>query len=277
MGFPVFQLDVERVEKQRRLFPDDIDLDEWTMFHGTSGTNAEAIERDGFDPACGMIVHAQIRRIADLYEKMKWGGSDGGGYPVLRHYSLNHNLQNPDRSILFFAETSMRALLYASHDFAGGEKLRALRHAFADLGLYLRDQRVRDKHRDRMEREFNELSSLNAPPHILDPVRPVVVDPEWLRREVAGMSDIRSVAEDAFQRHEHGVVYALRMSQDDVGCLHWSHTMGIETTTRISASKIVGKVIVPAGYGVHPLRSSAEDVLHRLDCGIIAALRAFNK
>ena len=79
MGFPVFQLDVERVEKRCRVFPDNIDVDEWAMFHGTSSVNAESIERDGFDAARGIATSAQIRRVVDLYKKMKWCGRDAGG------------------------------------------------------------------------------------------------------------------------------------------------------------------------------------------------------
>ena len=38
-----------------------------------------------------------------------------------------------ESGFVFFSETSLRALLYATHDFSGGEKLRALRIAFRDL------------------------------------------------------------------------------------------------------------------------------------------------
>ena len=199
-------------------------------------------------------------------------GHAPGGYAVLRPFCLDHDFRNPDESILFFAETSMRALLFATRDFAGGEKLRALRHAFKDLGLYLADQGVREQHRARMEKEFNELAALNAPPHIIDPVRPVEVDLEWLKRELSDMSDILSLAEDVFHRHEYGVVYALHMSRDDVDYLHRNGCMGIETSTRIPTSKIVGKVIVPVGYKHPGLGSTFEDFERRRISGIMAAL-----
>jgi hypothetical protein len=276
MGFSVFQLDTACVEGSRRLFPDEIDSNEWVMFHGTSGFNAASIERDGFDSTHGVVSPSQIRRVIEVFQKMKWCGDDGGGYPVLKPFSLDHDFQGTDRSLLFFAETSTRALLYATRDHSGGEKLRALRHAFKDLESYLSDPSRREQHHDYLSVSYHALFEVNAHPREIEAVRPVEIDLAWLGQELEDLSDIRRFADDALQRHDHGVVYALRMTPDDVGRLSWNRSMGIEVNTRILPPSIVGKVIVPPDYVMNQHSRTGADLLRRLDRGLLAALRTGN-
>jgi hypothetical protein len=92
------------------------------MFHGTSGINAKSIEREGFSRRPDSITHEQLQRVANIYKTMKRAGVSGGG--VLKPFSLDHDFVDGERSPLFFAETSLRASWYATHDFSGGEKLR---------------------------------------------------------------------------------------------------------------------------------------------------------
>jgi hypothetical protein len=275
MGFPVFQIDSDRVKGHHQLFADGIDEDAWVIFHGTSGFNCESIERDGFDSTHGVISAAQIRRVAAVFERMKWFGDDRGGYPVLKPFSLDHDFQGSDKSRLFFAETSMKALLYATREFSGGEKLRALRRAFNDLETYLNDPRLREQHRDFQKAQFNQLSALNASRATLEAVRPVEIDLAWLRRRLADLSNVRQIADEPFRRHDYGAVYALRMTHDDVGHLHWNKFMGIETTARISPSKIIGKGIVPAEYEWEPHGCTIDD-LDRQNRGLFVALTTEN-
>ena len=164
--------DPDRVATRQRLFSDEIDTDEWIMFHGTSGFNAERIERDGFISLPGTSLYEQMQRVAAVFKNMNWCGESGGGYSVLKAFSLDHDFSERGRSPLFFAETSVRALLYASRNFAGGEKLRALRISFDDLESYLRDQNVRERHEAWMQRNFHALTMLNAAQFMLDEARP---------------------------------------------------------------------------------------------------------
>lgn len=269
MTIPAYELDPERVERDRRLFPDEIELDDWIMFHGTSAYNAEAIEREGFDAARGAVSAAEIERVTRLYEAMKWHGADGGGYAVLKPFSLMHDFNDSERSILYFAETSMRALLYARRDFAGGEKLRALRRAIADLDAYLADPDLREQHRSASQ-IWESVPGFDEAP-------PVEVDAIWLRQQMRSLADIRRIADEAFQQHHQGVVYALRMSPEDVDQMHYHGAMGIETSARIPPSKVVAKALVPRGYETTQPGRMGDEVLDRFERGLIGALTGRHK
>jgi hypothetical protein len=268
----VQKFDQDRVSNLHRLFSDEIDSDPWIMFHGTSGYNAESIERDGFVFRSDFIPHEQIQRVANIYESMKWVGESGGGYPVLKPFSLDHDFLRG--GLLFFAETSLRALLYATRDFSGGEKLRALRIAFRDLDAYLGQEDVRQRHQERMHQNFRHLNRLNAHPSMINAARPVDVDLDWLRKEIASLKDIRQLAELSYQRHDHGVVYALGMTPDTLEGLQWNSFMGIESTTPISPTKIVAKVVVPPEYEENLLFRTGEEYMRRQSLGLIPAICA---
>lgn len=273
MRFPMQQLNRESVKTRRRFFTDGLDEDEWVVFHGTSGFNAESIERDGFDSVSGKALLAKILRVMTVFKKMKWLGQDGGGYPVLKAFSYGYDFRASGRSPLFFAETSMRALLYSTRDFAGGEKLRAIRRAMDDLEAYLNDSALRQQHLDLMQAEFDCLSANNASKADLELKRPAMVDQAWLKQELEDLSEIRRSADDAFARHDHGLVYALRMTSDDVASLRWNPAMGVEANTLVSPSKIIGKVVVPQDYELLQPSRTCDDPDH-VACGLIAALRS---
>lgn len=272
MKIRVHRLSLCRVGANRRLFADEIDSDEWVIFHGTSGFNAESIERNGFDPMSVVVSFDQIRRVVALFKRLNWCEGDPGGYAILMSFSLKYDFQASDRSPLFLAETSMRALLYATRDFSGGEKLRSLRRAFDDLNSYLNDPRVREQHGASLEASYNEMHLMG-----FDAPLPEEVDLDLLREDLADLSDVRRIANDALLRHDHGVVYALRFREDDVENLRWNPSMGIEATARIAPATIVGKVIVPADYEMSQPSRLGEDFINRIDRGLIAVLQAKNR
>ena len=273
LTFALRQFDSDRIASLGFLFSDEAESDPWVLFHGTSGFNSEAIETQGFSSLHQPVSAEDIRRVIDLYGRTKWCGESGGGFIVLSPFSLDYDLRDERRSPLFFAETSLRALLYASRDFAGGEKLRALRIAFRDLDDYLADAHVRDRHSALMRAQFDALRRLDAPPSTIEAARPIEIDLDWLRHEVTGMADLRRTADEAWWRHDHGVVYALRMTTDDLADMCWNSFMGIEVTATISSARIVEKVVVPPDYAVDVFRDNGEHFLRRQNSGLLAALR----
>jgi hypothetical protein len=266
--------DANRVTASGRLFHTEIDDDSWVMFHGTSGFNAESIECRGFLSRTENVSREHLNRVAAIYEAMKWGGENGGGYAILKHFSRDHDLADCGRRLVFFAETSLRALLYATHDFSGGEKLRALRIAIKELESYLNQPDVCERHEAKMSKNFQTLIRLNAHPSEIEAAKPVMVDLAWLHTELASLADIRSLAEDAYQRHDHGVVYALRMSPSDTEGLSWHSSMGFEAITPIPASKIVAKIAVPTDYVPNLFADAGRKFLSRMNSGLLAALAA---
>lgn len=203
---------------------------------------------------------------------MAWLGEDHGGYMVLKAYSLGHDMRDSKRSIVFFAETGNRAILYASRNFAGGEKLRALRKCFADLQNYLDDAGLRERHWSGMQARRDEMHSMGVPEGADGNPSPEI-DLAWLRRELARHSEIRDTAESASEQFENGVVYAVRMMPDDLPELKWNNAMGIEALQTIPPSRIIGKVLAPKDLDLngHVSRGMAEVV--RCGCELIRALR----
>ncbi|MGV1834681.1 hypothetical protein ACQZ6C_07960 [Rhizobium rhizogenes] len=249
MSVIIHQFDPDQVSA-RGLFPDEIEKDPWVMFHGTSGFNAEAIERNGFAFQAGRDLPSpmDIQTLCDVYKAMKWVGNRTGGFAVLEPFSLQHDFLDDGKGLTFFGETSQWALLYATRDFAGGEKLRAIRIALQDLDLYLNLPDVREYHSEQMRRQFDALSKLNAHPIHLDKARPVHVDLDWLRNALVSLKDLRRLADSAHERHDHGVVYAIRLTPGDAKLLRYNNFMGIEASSPIAASRIVAKTIVPSDY-----------------------------
>jgi hypothetical protein len=194
---------------------------------------------------------------------------------VLKPFSLDHDFLDSGRGLLFFAESSLRALLYATRDFSGGEKLRALRIAFRDLDSYLAKSEVREWHEERMSKNFCTLTHLNTHPSEIEAARPVEVDLDWLRNEMANLKDIRQLADGAYLRHDDGVVYALRMTSDELEGLHWHSSMGIEAATPISVFKIVSKIAVPPDYQRNLFAEDKERQRRlTLGLGLVATIKA---
>jgi hypothetical protein len=109
---------------------------------------------------------------------------------------------------------------------------------------------------------------------MIDAARPVKLDLDWLRHEMENLADILRLANDAHKRHQHGVVYALRMTADDLEGLRWHNSMGIETAMPVPASKIVSKIVVPPDYEANLFVDTGEEYLRRMNCGLLAALAA---
>jgi hypothetical protein len=273
MSLIVEKFDPTRIATDR-LFSCSIDSDPWVIFHGTSGFNAKTIEREGFSYQAGGISSGQIKRVTCIFEKIKWFGASGGGFPVLKPFSLDYDLKDSSKGIIFFAETSRRALLYATRDFAGGEKLRALRIALRDLDLYLTNAEVRERHQNHMKAQFKTLTHLNAHPSMLEATRPMEVDLDWLGEQITNCADVRCLAEKTFQLHDHGVIYALKMTTDDVERLRWHESMGVEATSLVPSSKILAKIVVPSDYEDNLFESTGDEYLRRMNIGLLGALAA---
>jgi hypothetical protein len=189
----------------------------------------------------------------------------------LKPFSFDHDLAD-DSDRIFFAETAVRALRYATRDFAGGEKLRALRLALRDLAGLLDDPRVQGDYLRSLECEQRSLLEVNAHPAALERARPRPIDLPWLVQQLAELADLRRHAEEVFEQHDHGVVYAVRLAPEDLGALLWHPAMGIEATAPIPATRLVAKVIVPATFVAVPARCGAYEI-SRYGRGLLAALR----
>jgi len=266
--------DEHRARHSGRLFSDEVEADDWVMFHGTSDFNADSIECEGFLPERIGVAKSDIYRVVKVFDELKWSGRDQGGLAVLKPYSLDYDLKT-GASPLFFAECSIRALTHAARDFAGGEKLRALRKAIADLELYLADAALRDEHTHSKLKEFALLSELDAHPSLLEAARPATIDLALLRKSVDALRPLRDLAQGAWERHASGVVYALHMGKGDLKGIVWQSAMGIEVTQRIPPSRIVAKVKVPRDFEAIGISGNPMARIDKMKNGLIPAITRY--
>jgi hypothetical protein len=247
LNWPTAHLDVDRLRSTGAVFSEEVEKDDWILYHGTSGRHAESIESNGVGIDGDSSLRDDIARIVSVFERMNWCGVNTGGYAVLASFS-KHDLREETRHPAFLAETSNRALLYASRDFAGGEKLRGIRRALDDLANYLADAEVRAEHMRSQKRVFDEYSGWPHLPPEIEALRPREPDLEMLERELASFSVVRAHASDAISSFQFGVVYALRIKREDLPRLRSTQSMGVEAMEPISPRRIVAKVIVPPEY-----------------------------
>lgn len=265
MAIALQTFDAVRIRDSHAVFRPEIEGDPWIVFHGTSNLNAVRIEAEGFNPAVA-TKRLSLEALASVFESMRWAGLGRGGFEILKPFSLGYD---STRGTTFFAESSVRSSLYASRDFAGGEKLRAIRRAFTDLDTYLHDSRTREEHLAALARKFHRLQQLNAHPAELEKVRPVAVDLARLKSEIGSLRPLRQLAEGALEAHRHGVIYAVKLRKEDVPNVSWNPAMGVESSKAIPACRIIAKVHLPIDFEAPP----RECAIDRLGQGLLAALR----
>src|SRR5262249_12456631 len=133
---------------------------------------------------------------------------------------------------IFFAESSFRATLYATRDFAGGEALRAVRYAVTDLERYLNDSDIRRRHEEQQRR--SGVQEWTQP------------DLSWIKQEMNALSHIAEKCRRAELQHSHGVVYAVRFVPDDHVILKYNSAMGLISLGPMAPDRLIAKIRVPA-------------------------------
>ncbi|WP_227340273.1 hypothetical protein [Sphingopyxis sp. P8] len=225
------------------LFPDEIESDDWTLFHGTSVSAAAAVDERGLLPHSSLATKEMVSRVLAIIEEIDWISSSA--VPLIS-FSQGFDLVH-GRSPIFLAETSQRAAGYASEDFAGGEKLSRIRKTIDDLEVFLTDKALREEHYASKARIYERYKGVMHPDQ-LESLRPKFIDLHWLSEQLDGLGDIRRVADEAKAEHAQGVVLALRLEPDDVKKMVWHKSMGIMTFAHIPASRIVDRAAVPRDF-----------------------------
>ena len=245
MSITQYEFDLDRYHGMSMLFPDEIEQDPWIMYHGTSGFNAGSIEREGFVWKNGNGSSEEIERLVNVFEEMKWGGLDGSSLAVLKPYSSTHGFEGTNASPVYFTETSKRALLFASRDHAGGEKYKAVRRSLDYLTQYLNSAEIQGEHYIQMKYEHEQAIGSGV---LRDGLEPFRVDLDWLRNQIASFSELKDHADQLFERHEYGIVYAIKMNEKDLSNLELHDPMGIKCRVQVPPENIVCKMVIPGNY-----------------------------
>lgn len=232
------------VPETTELFGPDIDLNPWIAFHGTSGGLMGDIERFGLDSNRVILSKSQISDVVAIFDEIKWYGIHGGGFSVLKNFSLNHDRSISEKPPIYLAESSHRAGLYATADFAGGECARALRHAFHDLHEFV----------DGATGEGSE------------------TDRRKVAQKLTELTEIEALANSFSEKHEHGVIYAVQFCADDLPHLKLAGGMGIKSFRTIGTDRFIAKLIVPVDWQ-HRHQHDRRRTQRVMEDGLIRALR----
>jgi hypothetical protein len=168
------------------------------------------------------------------------------------------------------AEAASRAAVFATRDFVGAEAAYAIRNSFLDLDAYLGDPGLRRDHRDEIQREISFLQRNNA----LASSIPALPNEElgWLEEGLRHLESLRATAFEPFEHYFFGLIWAIRMTKEDVLGLKWHASMGVESQVAIPPDRIVAKVRLPADFDVSA--SPGVRVEAPAFHAVIAALRA---
>jgi hypothetical protein len=233
--------------RRGRLFDDDLEEDPWVIYHGTSVCNGESIEQQGFTYTANQITQVDLERVKFIFNTMRWTGSDQGGFGVLSAFSST-DFSESKTSPVFFAETSCRALLYSTREFAGGEKSRAVRRAIQDLLQYLADDRLRVAHAAELRVNHEYLVSKSAAASEIELNIPPTVDATWLSQQVESVQDLAAIALRTAEEYSGGIIYAVRINDLDLANLSYFGPMGIKSWSSIPPSRIVSKMTIPPDF-----------------------------
>jgi hypothetical protein len=255
-----------------RLFSRSFDEDPWVVFHGTSVSNSEAIEREGFTFDRHSLTQADINRIKEVFLAMRWAGNDPGGYPVLSGFSSNDFIAE-SWSPIFFTERPTRALLYATREFAGGEKFRAVRRAIQSLKQYLCDEGVRAQHNSEMEQAFAFLTEVGAAADQIESARPKPIDLHWLEKTLDSLQPISDLATRAVTSFSGGVVYGVRVEEANLSSLTYCPQMGIKARSLMPPRQIICKMEIPKDYVHDSFASTDIDLMiKKMNSGVLQRL-----
>lgn len=276
-GFGTEPFRSERLARGR-LFSDELEEDPWVLFHGTSANNIPSIETRGFTFEKHPLQLEGLRLLVEVFETMNWVGSDMGGFAVLKTFSSS-DFNGDAASSVFLAEFGVRALRFATGEFAGGEKLRAVRRAYRDLERYRDDTELRAKHKARCEKEVATLQSMGAAPSMIDAARPRIFDLDWLDARLQVLKELSASALEPAVNFTGGAVYAVRVNEGDLPILQNRSPMGIAALSTLSAARITSKMKIPSSfeYNDFAIASDMKLLLRRNSAGVAAALSGRNR
>lgn len=257
--------------------------DPWAAYHGTSSINEHSIEEQGLQWSNLKYSRSDIALVTSLFEKLCWFGAKSDGLTVLltyTQYDFDYS-ESKNTKPVYFAESSMRALRYAQHSWAGGETARALRIAFEELGRYRDDDEFRrnqiaksymmlkdrlhcrlPKHLDLKENDIYEHSQIRElwdhfagygcrfsiiPDKVANP--PVVYEKQWLVDQLNALEHLREKVFSMRDDYLYGVIYVVRFDEQDIPYLRYSDSGGLISLRSIPPTKLVSKARIHVSEG----------------------------
>lgn len=223
------------------LLPTEILHDDWVLYHGTSNLIEKDIETNGFHAdRASLITKEVIQKIVDCFNRLNWYGDDGGGYCVLKPFTLQHDHSYYESKPIFLGESCRRSLLYATKDFAGGEGARSVRKSIRDLRSFLENEEVR---LNALMKPIKE--TLNEFGDVLYADTPLCeTELGWLYEALRKLESVEHYVNNCSENHEYGIVYAIRFNEDDIVHMGSNSSMGLTYSGPLNSDKIIAKLLV---------------------------------
>lgn len=237
-------------------FPVEFSDDPLTLYHGASSANEALIEQRGLTPGESLFTLEQLLAISSIFHDLNWAGSSLGSLCVLEPYSIGHDFAGSGAKPVYLAESAHRAATYASYDFAGGEIARTVRICMSELWSYAQDPSVRETHTEQLKAELDYCKMVGAPL----PVMPKA-DLARIEERLRQLDPVYKAACRAEELHAHGVVYAIRLSEQVLSRSEIHGSMGIKCFETLPPEMIIGKALVSNQYEHDPFE--AGDPLYR--------------
>lgn len=269
MSIPTIPFETPTTSWPNHPFPREYATDGFILFHGTSSTQEAGIDANGLIPTESRFRKVDLERLVALFDSIDWVGLKSA-YGLLTNYSLGYDYAHPQGKPVYLADGAKYALGYASREFAGGEIARSVRYAFADLRSYVENPSIRAAHiaEDEAERvplrQMGEIERKPLPNF----------NPNILRSALDEMTQVEKAAVEALTEFTHGVVYAVRITPQDLDNMECGGPMGIKCFQPLGPDRLVAKMHVPKGYTQDCMTKDADGSSLPSWKGVIARLRS---
>jgi len=216
-----FTFDTDSIFESLHLFPEEISGNKFMLYHGTSSCFEKRIENEGLKWSKDIFTKEQVIEVTNIFETIQWTQNPskprGRGYWILSGFTLKDDFGDNKIKPIYFAETSYRATLYASKEYAGGETIRGLRQAFEDLNYYLSIQDISKTNRSFVQEKLNYHKEL--------------------------INKVNAL----YNNHNYGVVYAINFENKGKELLKYLGSAGM-ITNGVESDVIVAKVKIPNDF-----------------------------
>jgi len=227
-------------------FPPAVRSDDWIAYHGTSAAYAQKIEVEGLGHGGVPEWFDDARRLFEFCKEIGYYGVSPGGVTTLP-FAVSDSEVNSGFKRIYLAESFERACVFATA--GGGESVHAIGIALDDLRRFVTSPELLQGHREQLALQTVEVGG--DPEVMRDPGRreaaagswhprsdvrkihralSLLESAEWLEQRVASFQRLGDLV-DAIREQHAPVVYAVRLTPDELMDGEYSHGIGIALHT----------------------------------------------
>lgn len=304
-----------KLESSEEIFPAEVNESPWVLFHGTTNVSAPHIETGGFKWDAAIYDKQDIEEVVAIFWKMDWAGLGTDAFLALSSYSLSVDFSDGRTKPVFFSESPEATIGYTNRYRVIGETAGCLAYAIDNLKVFLEDESLREKFRARRytrllktirgfqlptrfsglePKEATASACLELATYLNDLVGNRIVYSEllerdgqarayepweedlgWLSTKVKKLSPLRDRLASLREKYDHGVIYAVEFSEQDVSSMRDLRTglnHGIAYYGALSADRIIAKALIAPDQKRLTDNLCSRGMLNRLKRGITGAL-----